>query len=740
MRQLILIMASLFMLTMATSCDTQQDIEKTLPEVLTSPNGKAEMSFVLVNGVPVYNMTFGGKTVIKDSRLGMDLVGSNVMRNHLDWDNYAKVDENTLMNGFTIAKVERSSYDNTWEPVWGEWQIIRNDYNELTVYLVQMSTKKEMILRFRMFDDGLGFRYEFPEQEHLSYFVIKEEYTEFAMAGDHTAWWIPGDYDTQEYDYTESKLSEIRGKMAQAITGNASQETFSETGVQTALMMRTDDSLYINLHEAALVEYPAMNLELDDEHMIFVSHLTPDAQGNKGYMQAPCHTPWRTVIVGDNAADILMSNITLNLNEPCAYEDTEWIQPVKYIGVWWEMITGRGSWSYADVPSVRLGETDFNALTPNGRHAANNDHVKEYIDFAAEHGFDQVLVEGWNVGWEDWFGKSKDYVFDFVTPYPDFDVKMLNNYAASKGVKIMMHHETSSSVRNYERHMDEAYQFMVDNAYNSVKSGYVGDIIPRGEHHYGQWMVNHYLYAVKKAAEYKVMVNAHEAVRPTGLCRTYPNLIGNESARGTEYQAFGGSKPNHTTVLPFTRLIGGPMDYTPGIFEMEVNKLNPDNNSHVNATIANQLALYVTMYSPLQMAADVIEHYKAHMDAFQFIKDVPLDWSDTKVLEAEPGDYITYARKDKASNNWFVGRTNDELGRTSEISFDFLEEGRTYVATVYADAADAHYKTNYAAYEIKKYMVTSMSRLKQYCAPGGGYAISIIERDDKSELEGLKRL
>lgn len=739
MKKNILMLISLFFITMTYSCVSAAELEKTAPETLLSPNGEAAMSFFVVNGVPVYNMSFNDKAVIKDSRLGMDLNGSNVMFDHLDWDKVGKVDENSLMNGFSIEKVERSTNDDTWEPVWGEWKTIRNHYNEMAIHLLQESTQRKMILRFRMFDDGLGFRYEFPMQDHLSYFVIKEEHTEFAMAGDHTAWWLAGDYDSQEYDYTESRLSEIRTKMPEAYAHNASQQKFSETGVQTALMMRTDDGLYINLHEAALIEYAAMNLDLDEETLTFVSHLTPDAQGNKGYMQAPRSTPWRTVIVGDEAADILMSNITLNLNEPCAYEDTEWIQPVKYIGVWWEMITGRSSWSYADVPSVKLGETDFNALEPNGRHAANNDHVKEYIDFAAEHGFDQVLVEGWNVGWEDWFGKSKDYVFDFVTPYPDFDVKMLNDYAASKGVKLMMHHETSSSVRNYERHMDQAYQFMVDHGYNSVKSGYVGNIIPRGEHHYGQWMVNHYLYAVEKAAEYKIMVNAHEAVRPTGLSRTYPNLIGNESARGTEFQAFGGSKPNHTTVLPFTRLIGGPMDYTPGIFEMDIKQINPDNHSHVNATITNQLALYVTMYSPLQMAADVIESYEPHMDAFQFIKDVPLDWADTKVLEAEPGDFITYARKDKHSNNWFVGRTNDEEIRTSEISFDFLEEGKTYLATVYADALDAHYKTNYKAYEITKYKVTSKSSLTQHCAPGGGYAISIVEAD-KNELKGLKKL
>jgi hypothetical protein len=505
-------------------------------------------------------------------------------------------------------------------------------------------------------------------------------------------------------------------------------------------MMKTDDGLYINLHEAALVKYSCMHLELDDENMVFEAHLTPDAIGNMAYMQAPTHTPWRTVIAGRDAKDILLSNITLNLNEPCAYDDVSWIKPVKYVGVWWEMITGKSSWAYADLPSVKLGETDYTKVEPNGRHAANTEHVKEYIDFAAEHGFDQVLVEGWNIGWEDWFGKSKDYVFDFLTPYPDFDVDELRDYAKSKGVKLMMHHETSSSVRNYERHMDEAYQFMVDNNYNSVKSGYVGDIIPRGEYHYGQWMVNHYLYAVKKAAEHNIMVNAHEAVRPTGLCRTYPNLIANESARGTEYEAFGGSNPDHTTILPFTRLIGGPMDYTPGIFENDVSKYNPDNNSWVNTTIARQLALYVTMYSPLQMAADLPETYNKYLDAFQFIKDVPVDWDDTKVLEAEPGDYITYARKEKGTGNWFVGRTNDEEPRVSNISFDFLEPGKKYVATIYCDKKNAHYKKNPKAYDIRKYVVTSKSGLSQKCAPGGGYAISLFEVKDKKETKGLKKL
>lgn len=690
---------------------------------LKSPDGSFHLSFEVKDGVPVYKLDLNDQPVVIESRLGFELK-----------------DAENLLDGFKLTKVDESSYDQTWEPVWGEVKEIRNHYNEMAVTLEQEETGRVMMVRFRLFNDGLGFRYEFPQQDNLTYFVITDEKTQFAMTGDHTAYWIPGDYDTQEYDYTTSKLSEIRGLMDQAITPNASQTPFSDTGVQTALMMKTDDGLYINLHEAALIEYSCMHLDLDDENMVFESHLTPDAVGNMVYMQAPRTTPWRTVIASKDAGDILLSHITLNLNEPCVYEDVSWIKPVKYIGVWWEMITGKSSWAYTNLPSVKLGETDYSTVEPNDNHAANTAHVKEYIDFAAKHGFDQVLVEGWNIGWEDWFGKSKDYVFDFLTPYPDFDVVELREYAKSKGVKLMMHHETSSSVRNYERHMDEAYQFMVDNNYNSVKSGYVGDIIPRGEYHYGQWMVNHYLYALKKAADYKIMVNAHEAVRPTGLSRTYPNLIGNESARGTEYEAFGGSNPDHTTILPFTRLVGGPMDYTPGIFEPDVSKYNPHNNSHVNTTIARQLALYVTMYSPLQMAADLPETYNKHLDAFQFIKDVPLDWDDTKVLEAEPGDFITYARKEKGTDNWFVGRTNDEETRVSEISFDFLEPGKKYVATIYGDRKDAHYKTNPKAYEIKKYVVTSKSDLKQRCAPGGGYAISLFEVKDKSETKGLKKL
>jgi len=679
-------------------------------QTLQSPNRQLQATFSLDNGIPTYQLVYKGKQVIKPSKMGLELFN-----------------DTDLIHNFSVTNTETSTFDETWQPVWGEEKEIRNHYNEMEITLLQKETERKMVIRFRLFDDGLGFRYEFPEQANLTHFVVKEERTQFAMTGDHTAFWIPGDYDTQEYDYTTSKLSEIRGLMKQSITPNASQTPFSDTGVQTALMMKTDDGLYINLHEAALVEYSCMHLNLNDTTFVFESHLTPDAQGRKGYLQTPCVSPWRTIIVSDDARNILLSRITLNLNEPCKLEDTSWIKPVKYVGVWWEMITGKSTWAYCDLPGVKLGITDYTKVKPNGKHGANNENVKKHIDFAAEHGFDQVLVEGWNIGWEDWFGNSKDYVFDFLTPYPDFDIGTLNDYAHSKGVKLMMHHETSSSVRNYERHMEKAYDLMNHYGYTAVKSGYVGNILPRGEHHYGQWLVNHYLYAVKQAAEHHIMVNAHEAVRPTGLCRTYPNLIGNESARGTEYQAFGGSKPNHTTILPFTRLIGGPMDYTPGIFEMDIEKINPDNKSHVNATLANQLALYVTMYSPLQMAADLPENYNRFPDAFQFIIDVAIDWDETKVLEAEPGEYITYARKAKGKNEWFVGCTNGYNGRESKIAFDFLEKGKKYEATIYSDTKASHYKTNPQAYQIRKMKVTDKSRLTQYCAPGGGYAIRIKE-------------
>ena len=681
-------------------------------EDLKSPNGRLAMHFEVDGmGCPVYTLSYKGKPVIKRSRLGLEAEGFS------------------LREGFQLQKAETATFDETWKPVWGEVSSIRNHYNELAVTLHQPKDDRTIRIRFRLYDDGLGFRYEFPEQKNLVYFVIKDEYSEFAMAGDHKAFWIPGDYDTQEYDYTESHLSEIRKLMKAAVTFNTSQTPFSPTGVQTALMMKSADGLYINLHEAALVDYPCMSLELDDKTMTFRSWLTPDAQGKKGYMQTPCQSPWRTIMVSDDAREILASKLTLNLNEPCALKDVSWIKPVKYIGVWWEMITGKSTWAYTnDLLSVHIGVTDYTKVKPNGTHAANNDKVRRYIDFAAKHGFDQVLVEGWNIGWEDWFGHSKDYVFDFLTPYPDFDIKALNEYAHSKGVKLMMHHETSASVRNYERHMEEAYQLMNKYGYNAVKSGYVGNIIPRGEHHYGQWMINHYLYAVKKAAEHHIMVNAHEAVRPTGLCRTYPNLIGNEAARGTEYESFGGNKPFHTTILPFTRLMGGPMDYTPGIFETRIKNVNPENNSFVHSTLARQLALFVTMYSPLQMAADLPENYERFMDAFQFIKDVAVDWDDSKYLEAEPGRYITVARKAKGTNNWFVGCTASENGHMANISFDFLDPKRKYTATIYADGPTAHYEKNPQAYTIKKMTVTNKSRLTLRAASGGGFAISIIEQ------------
>ena len=680
---------------------------------LKSPNGNFKMVFALENdGTPTYQLFMNNKEIIKKSKLGLDL----------------QKDKKSLLNDFKLVNEVRNTFDETWKPVWGEETAIRNHYNELAITLKQNETERQVIIRFRLFNDGLGFRYEFPEQKNLTYFIVKEERTEFAMTGDHTAFWIPGDYDTQEYDFTESKLTEIRKLFRGAVSENASQKQFSDTGVQTSLMLKTIDGIYMNIHEAALINYSCMHLNLDDKNLVFQSHLTPDAKGNKGYLQAPCVSPWRTIIASADARAILASRMTLNLNEPCKIEDTSWIKPVKYIGVWWEMITGKSAWAYTDeLPSVQLGVTDFTKVKPNGKHAANTTHVKEHIDFAAKHGFDAVLVEGWNEGWEDWFGHEKDYVFDFVTPYPDFDVKGIHEYAKSKGIKMIMHHETSGSTRNYERHMDKAYQFMKDNGYDAVKSGYVGNILPLGEHHYSQSILNHYQYAIEKAADYEIMVNAHEAVRPTGICRTYPNLIGNESARGTEFQAFGGSKANHTTLLPFTRLIGGPMDYTPGIFEMNISKLNPGNNSHCNATIANQLGLYVIMYSPLQMAADLPENYNRFLDAFQFIKDVPIEWSTSKYLEAEPGYYITTARKDKNSNNWFVGNSNGYNARTSTITLDFLEKGKKYEATIYADASDADYKTNPQAYKISKQKVTHKTKLNLKTAAGGGYAISIVE-------------
>lgn len=689
-----------------------------MAQTVKSPNGNVSVKFSLDNGRPVYEVSYKKRAVVKPSYLGLKLAKTKHASKGME--------ETSLMDGFVVAKTDTSTFDETWKPVWGETATIRNHYNELAVTLNQPATKRNIVIRFRVYDDGMGLRYEFPQQEELNYFVIKEEHTQFAMAGDHKAFWIPGDYDTQEYETVESKLSEIRGLMKSAITPNSSQTTFSPTGVQTSLQMKTDDGLYINIHEAACVNYATMHLNLDDKNMVFESWLTPDAQGYKGYIQTPFNTPWRTVIVSDDARDMLSSNLILNLNEPCALDDVSWIRPIKYCGVWWDMIVGRGTWSYTnDLPSVHLGVTDYSKCKPNGTHSANNENVKKYIDFAADNGLDEVLVEGWNEGWEDWFGHSKLDVFDFITPYPDFDIKMLNEYAHSKGVKLMMHHETSSSAWNYERWMEKAYELMNKYGYDAVKSGYVGDIIPRGEYHYGQLMNNHYLRAVKEAAKHHIMVNAHEATRPTGLCRTYPNLVGNESARGTEYEAFGGSRPDHTVVLPFTRLQGGPMDYTPGILETQLNTWS-ENTSFVHTTLVGQLSLYLVMYSPLQMAADLPENYMKYYDAFQFIRDVAVDWDDSKYLEAEPGDYITVARKAKGTDNWFVGGKCDENGHKAVVKLDFLDKGRKYDCTIYADAKDAHYEKNPKAYEITHKIVKKGDVLKLQEAPGGGFAVSLI--------------
>ncbi|OCK51271.1 alpha-glucosidase [Chryseobacterium sp. CBo1] len=698
---------------------------------LQSPDGKFVMNFSVQNGgYPSYQLNYKGKEIVKPSRLGFVLTTKDAQAND---------PRNFLNNNFEIVGSKTATFDETWQPVWGEEKSIRNHYNEILISLKQKGTDRLVDVRFRLFDDGLGFRYEFPQQKNLVYFTIKEEKTQFAMTGDHTAYWIPGDYDTQEYNYTTSKLSEIRGLMEKSYEkGNVSQTSFSPTGVQTSLMMKTKDGVYINLHEAALIDYSCMHLNLDDKNMVFESWLTPDSHGDKGKMQAPRHTPWRTIIVSDDARNILASKMTYNLNDPSKITDTSWIKPTKYVGVWWEMISGKSSWAYTDeFPSVQLGITDYAKAKPNGKHGANNANVRRHIDFAAKNGFDAVLVEGWNIGWEDWFGNDKDYVFDFVTPYPDFDIVALNAYAHSKGVKLIMHHETSGSIRNYERHMDAAYKLMNKYGYDAVKSGYVGNILPVGETHYSQWTNNHFQYAIEKAADYKIMVNAHEAVRPTGIARTYPNLIGNEAARGTEYQAFGGDRnnPNHVTILPFTRLIGGPMDYTPGIFQMDVT-----NGSHVNATIANQLALYVTMYSPLQMAADFPENYEKFADAFQFIKDVAVDWDESKYLEAEPGQYITVARKAKGSDKWFVGNVAGYTPFTSKISLDFLDAGKQYIATIYSDAKDADYLKNTQAYNIRKVVVTKKSKLEQVSVAGGGYAVSIVPVKDKAEIKGLKSL
>lgn len=690
-------------------------------EVLTSPDGRLQLSFDLTtDGTPTYKMDYNNKPVIATSRLGLELKN-----------------QKSLLDGFKMERVSRSSFDETWQPVWGEQSSIRNHYNEMAVCLSQPDDNghlREMIVRFRLYDDGVGFRYEWPAQDNFTYFTIKEERTEFAMTGDHTAYWIPGDYDTQEYDYTISRLSEVREKMpAVKFSYNVSSTVFSDTGVQTSLQLKTDDGIYLNIHEAACVDYSTMHLNLDEKRMVLTSWLTPDARGDKGYLMAPCHSPWRTVMVTSTATAALDSKLILNLNEPCKLEDTSWIHPTKYMGVWWEMIVGKSSWAYSNASAVNLDSIDYKTMKPNGIHGANNDNVKRYIDFAAENGFDQLLVEGWNIGWEDWFGHEKDYVFDFVTPNPDFDIAMLNDYAHSKGIKLMMHHETSGSLRNYERHLDAAYSLMNKYGYDAVKSGYVGNMVPRGEYHYGQWANNHYLYCVKEAAKHKIMVNAHEATRPTGLCRTYPNLVGNESARGTEYQQSAGIMPHHVTILPFTRLQGGPMDYTPGIFCMDVSKLNPENHGHVNATLCNQLALYVTLYSPLQMAADVPENYMRYADAFRFIKDVAVDWDESRYLAAEPGEYIIAARREKGGQRWFVGGVTNEDARTMTVDFSFLTKGQKYMATIYADAKDADYETNPEKYVISRRVVTAKDKEKIFMARGGGFAISLMPVDDHTQ-------
>ena len=706
-----------FILTAAALLSASASLGAT--EVLTSPDGRLQLSFDLTaDGTPTYKMDYNNKPVIATSRLGLELKN-----------------QKSLLDGFKMERVSRSSFDETWQPVWGEQSSIRNHYNEMAVCLSQPDDNghlREMIVRFRLYDDGVGFRYEWPAQDNFTYFTIKEERTEFAMTGDHTAYWIPGDYDTQEYDYTISRLSEVREKMpAVKFSYNVSSTVFSDTGVQTSLQLKTDDGIYLNIHEAACVDYSTMHLNLDEKRMVLTSWLTPDARGDKGYLMAPCHSPWRTVMVTSTATAALDSKLILNLNEPCKLEDTSWIHPTKYMGVWWEMIVGKSSWAYSNASAVNLDSIDYKTMKPNGIHGANNDNVKRYIDFAAENGFDQLLVEGWNIGWEDWFGHEKDYVFDFVTPNPDFDIAKLNDYAHSKGIKLMMHHETSGSLRNYERHLDAAYSLM--NKYGAVKSGYVGNMVPRGEYHYGQWANNHYLYCVKEAAKHKIMVNAHEATRPTGLCRTYPNLVGNESARGTEYQQSAGIMPHHVTILPFTRLQGGPMDYTPGIFCMDVSKLNPENHGHVNATLCNQLALYVTLYSPLQMAADVPENYMRYADAFRFIKDVAVDWDESRYLAAEPGEYIIAARREKGGQRWFVGGVTNEDARTMTVDFSFLTKGQKYMATIYADAKDADYETNPEKYVISRRVVTAKDKEKIFMARGGGFAISLMPVDDHTQ-------
>lgn len=710
-------------------------------EKVESPSLNLTAYFDVQGGRPVYWLLHKGDTVIRPSHLGLTIRGEKGRTDFNDFGTKERPTEevNGLQSGFVMTGSERFIHDSWWEPIWGEERRIHDSYHEMLITLTQPAKERYIQIQFRLYDDGLGFRYIFPQQKNLNYFVIEEEQTEFAMPGDITAYWIPGDYDTQEYEYTRSKLSEIRAIQENTNKANLSTTTFSTSGVQTPVLFKTNNGLWMNIHEAALVNYSCMHLDLkindksqmtnDQSEYVFRSHLTPDIDGTKGHIQTSATSPWRVIMVGETAKDILASRIVLNLNEPCKIEDTSWIKPMKYVGVWWEMIAGMRDWSYTwDFPSIHIGVTDYSKAKPHGRHGATTENVKRYIDFAAKYGFDGVLVEGWNIGWEDWFGNEKDFVYDFVTPYPDFDVEGIHDYAKSKGVKMIMHHETSGAIRNYERWLDTAYQFMRKYEYPAVKSGYVGNILPIGEHHYSQFMNNHYQYCLEKAAKYHLMVNAHEAVRPTGLCRTWPNLIGNESAQGTEYQAFGGSVPNHTTMLPFTRLIGGPMDYTPGIFENDIHKLNPNSHSWCNTTLCNQLSLYVTLYSPLQMAADLPENYERFRDAFQFIVDVPVEWDEPYYLEAEPYEYVTIARKQKDKNAWFIGSTNGYDPRTAMIDLSFLPAGQKYTATIYADAKDAHYRNNPQAYTITTKTVTSKSKLRLFTAAGGGCAIKIVPK------------
>ncbi|OGV06439.1 MAG: alpha-glucosidase [Stygiobacter sp. RIFOXYC2_FULL_38_25] len=684
----------------------------TFSQTISSPNGALKLQFeILKDGTPAYELNYKNSKVIKTSRLGLLLK-----------------DSPSLQSGFVISKIDSLKMDETWDPVWGEVKTIRDTHNELKVTLTQKETDKQIVLAFRLFDEGLGFRYEFPSQKNLSYFIVSDELTQFNLGEDHTAFWIPGDFDSNEHVYSRTPLSQIDGTIGVNVNEITAKRIIGKNYVQSPLMMKSKNGLYINIFEAALVDYPAMHLEIDQKNFILKSCLVPDAVGNKAYMQTPCKTPWRTILVSDKATDILASKMILNLNEPPKIKNTDWIKPMKYVGIWWGMHVGTESWNYADGGNIKLKDFDWSSLKPNGKHGATTENTKRYIDFAAQHGFDGVLIEGWNVGWEDWFGQWKEEVFDFVTPYPDFDVDELSKYAASKNVKLIMHHETSASATNYERRMDDAFAFMKKYNYPAVKTGYVGRIIPRGELHDGQWMVQHYVRVAEKLAENKLMLDAHEPVRPTGLHRTYPNWLACEAARGNEFNAWSiGNPPEHETILPFTRLLGGPMDYTPGIFQIKMNYYDKNKKEQVHTTLAKQLALYLTMYSPLQMAADLPENYEKHLDAFQFIKDVAVDWDDSKYLEAEPGDYLTVARKAKRTNNWFIGSITDENERTTTVQLNFLEKDKTYTATIYADAKDAHWEKNPMAYEIIKKKVTAKDKLEVKLAPGGGCAISIIE-------------